>query len=122
MSKGLIVLLSLGVVVGFGSGFARLAHHGCRAGGGCDDRWSEHRRWGEGWGERERFERSNLAPVAQPPVAAPAAPVYIVVPSAPSAAPIVINGVPAAPGANVVVVPSTPAPAAAVPQPAPGPQ
>ena len=81
MRKGLIVLLSLGVVVGFGSGFARIAHRG----GGCHERWGNEYDGREGRYDRfdrydrnERFER-DPAPVAAPVAAAPA-PVYIVIP------------------------------------------
>lgn len=125
MRKGLIVLLSLGVVVGFGSGFARLAHRGsCHGGGGGYERWSYGGpRGGEG------FERNTPAPVAAPAPVQPQAPVYIVVPAAPSAAPIIINAAPAgaAAPANVVVIPAQlplPAPVApaAIPQPAPAAQ
>ena len=91
MRRGLIVLLSLGVVVGFGSGFARMAHHaGCHEG-----------RWGErfdgpssGYGRNDRFDRETPPPapaVAQPLPAV--APVYIVIPGQ---APIVVNNAPAA--------------------------
>jgi hypothetical protein len=124
MRKGLIVLLSLGVVVGFGSGFARLAHRGSCHGGGGYERWG----YGDTRGS-EGFERSTPAPVAAPAPVQQQAPVYIVVPAAPSAAPIIINaapGVPAAP-ANVVVIPAQPLPPApvapaAIPQPAPAAQ
>lgn len=115
MRKGLIVLLSLGVVVGFGSGFARLAHRG----GGCHERWS-NRYDGphDGYGRYDRFDRYERnaapAPVAAP-VAAPAAvapaPVYIVIPSSAAQAPVVINNAPSA-----VTAP------AAIPQPAPAAQ
>ena len=57
MRKGLIVLLSLGVFVGFGSGFARLAHRG----GGChSDRWGNRYdgpREGYGYGRDDREDR-----------------------------------------------------------------
>ncbi len=79
MHKGLIVLLSLGVVVGFGSGFSRLAHRG----GGCHERWSSRYDGPHvGYGRYDRFEPTP-APVA-------AAPVVIVIPAA-AAAPIVVN-------------------------------
>ncbi len=116
MRKGLIVLLSLGVVVGFGSGFARIAHRG----GGCHERWGNEYDGREGRYDRfdrydrnERFERGP-APVAAPVAAAPA-PVYIVIPQpAAQAAPIIVNG-----PAPLI----SPAPAAAAnPQPAPAAQ
>jgi hypothetical protein len=96
MRKGLIVLLSLGVVVGFGSGFARLAHRG----GGCHgDRWANRYdgpREGYGDGRDDRFDR-NPAPVAAPaPAAAGPAPVYIVIPAAAAQAPVIVNNAPAA--------------------------
>ncbi len=126
MRIGLIVLLSLGVVGGFGSGFARLAHRGgCHSGG--YERWSYGSyRDGEGFergGERfDRFDR-NAAPAAAVAPAPQQAPVYIVVPAAPSAAPIIINGAPAAAAQqpNVVVIPAQVAPVAPAgnPQPAP---
>ena len=62
MRKGLIVLLSLGVVVGFGSGLARMAHRGSCHGGGGHERWST----GDG------FERSNPAPAAPAAIPQPA--------------------------------------------------
>ena len=124
MRIGLIVLLSLGVVAGFGSGFARLAGHrgGCHSGGG--ERWgySSYRdgRDGEAFDRNERVAAPVAAPVPQQ------APVYIVIPAAPPAAPIIVNGAPAAPAApaNVVVVPAqvlqaAPVAPAAIPQPAP---
>lgn len=107
MRKGLIVLLTLGTVLGFGSGFARMAHY---RHGGCHERWSQY----DGYGRYDdRFDR-NAAPVAAPApvVAAPApAPVYIVLPSAAAQAPVIVNNAPAP-----VAVP------AAVPQPAPAAQ
>ena len=113
MRKGLIVLLSLGVLVGFGSGFARLAHRG----GGCQERWSNRYdgpRDGYGRFDRDdRYER-NAAPVAAPAAAPAPAPVYIVIPAAAAQAPIVVNNAPA----PFVV----PAPLAANPQPAPAAQ
>ncbi len=114
MRKGLIVLLSLGVVVGFGSGFAQLASRG----GGCNDRWS-NRYDGprEGHGRYDRYDRNDrydrsAAPAAAPAqVAAPAAaPIYIVIPAAAAQAPIVVNNAPAP--ATVVPV-AIPQPAAA---------
>ncbi|MBS1153653.1 MAG: hypothetical protein H6Q89_5351, partial [Myxococcaceae bacterium] len=84
MRKGLIVLLSVGVVVGFGSGFARMAHRG----GGCHERWSQRYdgpRDGYGYG---RYDREDRSPAPAPVAAAPAAaPVYIVIPAAAAAAP-----------------------------------
>ncbi len=108
MRKGLIVLLSFGVVAGFGSGFARLAHRGA---GGCHDRWSDRgydNRY-DGYGRYDRYDRyDRFAPpaVAAPAPAAPAAaPVYIVVPSAPAAAPVIVNNAPA----QVAPAPAPPA-------------
>jgi hypothetical protein len=112
MRKGLIVLFSVGTVLGFGSGFARLAHRGS-----CHERWSQHYEqggpgYGYGYGRFDRFDRT--APVAAPapaPVAAPApAPVYIVVPQAAPAAqaPVIVNNAPPTP-APVINVAPTPA-------------
>lgn len=115
MRKGLIVLLSLGVVVGFGSGFARIAHRG----GGCHERWGNRydgQNDGYGYGRYDRGDRfdRNAAPVAAPApaaVAAPAAaPVYIVIPAPAAQAPIIVNNAPA------------PVAPAAIPQPAPAAQ
>ena len=113
MRKGMIVLLSLGVLVGFGSGFARLAHRG----GGCQERWGNRYdgpREGYGYGRDDRDDRfDRAAPVvaapAPAPVAAPA-PVYIVIPAPAAQAPIVVNNAPA-PVAAPVATPQ-PAPAA----------
>jgi hypothetical protein len=125
MRRGfLIVLLSLGVIGGFSSGFRHLAGRGgCHAGG--HDRWGGYSSYRDGDSfdrERgERFERGP-APVAAPVQQTQQAPVYIIVPSAPASAPVIINGAPAAPApANVVVIPSQAAPAA-IPQPAPAAQ
>jgi hypothetical protein len=118
MRKGLIVLLSLGVVVGFGSGFARMAHRG----GGCHERWGNRYDGpndGYGYGRYDRgnrFER-NAAPVAAPvaapapaPAAAAPAPVYIVIPAPAAQAPVIVNNAPA-PAAAPAAIPQ-PAPAA----------
>lgn len=93
MRKGLIVLLGLGVVLGYGSAIARVAHHRH----GCQERWSESR-GDDSYG----CSRWNAPPVPGPtsvvvaPAAAPqaaAAPI-IVAPAAaapaPAAAPLVI--------------------------------
>lgn len=117
MRKGLIVLFSVGTVLGFGSGFARLAHRGS-----CHERWSQRYdngpdRSGYGYGRFDRFDRA--APVAAPapvPVAAPApAPVYIVVPQAAPAAqaPVIVNNAPAPAPAQAPVINVAPTPAAA---------
>src|SRR5689334_20711782 len=98
MHKGLIVLLSLGVVVGFGSGFARLAHHG----GGCHERWGSRydgRDDGRDDGRSDGYGRFDRGPAPAPApaaVAPAAAPVYIVIPLAAAQAPIVVNNAPPA--------------------------
>ncbi len=118
MRKGLIVLFSVGTVLGFGSGFARLAHRGS-----CHERWSQRydhgpERYGSGRYDRyDRYDRfDRAAPAAAPapaPAAAPqAAPVYIVVPSAPAAAPVIVNNAPA-PAQAAPIVNVAPAPVAA---------
>lgn len=102
MRKGLMVLLGMGVVFGYGSAFARLAHHrhGECHGGGWEGRWRGER----GEGPDSRFEVPAAAPA---PVAAPVAvPQTVVVPQAPAA--------PAAPAPLIVVVPVN---GAAAPQP-----
>ena len=62
MRIGLIVLLSLGVVGGFGSGFARLAHRGgCH--GGNYERWSSYRD-GEGFifMDTQNYDQMSISP------------------------------------------------------------
>lgn len=119
MHRIAIVLLSLGVIFGFGSGFASIArwkHHG-----GCD-RWPDrHASYESRWQHGEA-----QAPMATPPAAAAPAPapvVYVVMPQAQAAAPAPIIVQAAAPAAQptVVTVPSVvaaPTPVVAVPAPA----
>jgi hypothetical protein len=76
--RPLIVLLSLGVIFGFGSAFAQ-AHHRMHGGGGCHDRFGEHAQW------EERYE-PRFAPPAPAPLAAPQPQTVIVQPAAPAAA------------------------------------
>jgi hypothetical protein len=117
MRKGLIVLLSVGVLVGFGSGFARLAHRGY---GGCQEgRWAEGRGGYRGYyGERFQREAAPVAVAAAPAPAPAAGNVYIVLPQAAAAAPIVVNGAApaAAAPATVVIVPAASASAEAPPK------
>ncbi len=111
--RPLVVLLSLGVIFGFGSAFAS-AHHRMH-GGGCHDRWS-----GERFGERgpweERYE-PRFAPPAPAPVAAPQPQTVIVQPPAPAAA------APAPAPQIFVIMPgaAAPVPAQVVQAPAPVP-
>lgn len=116
MRKGLMVLLGLGVVFGYGSAFARLAHH---RHGECHGGWQERWHGERGDGPDSRFEVPAAAPAAAPAPAPVAAPQTVVVPQAPAApaapAPIIVvvpvNGA-AAPQPQMVVVPQ----AAAAPQ------
>ncbi len=114
----LVVLLSLGVVFGYGSAFASMRHrmHGCHDGGG---------HWGH-WEQSQRFEGPPPAPltVAAPPAPAPVSAPVIVAP-APAAAPapivmpqvfVVMPGA-ATPASTVVTAPPVvqQVPAASVP-------
>ncbi len=83
--RPLRVLLILGVIFGFGSGFAAVARH---HGGQC------HR-----WGDRDAY--SQLAP----PYAAPQAPVQQQQAPAAQSAPVVVQAPVAQPAPVIVVVP-----------------
>ncbi len=115
MRKGLMVLLGLGVVLGYGSAIARASHYRH----GCNERWSQ--RYDND--ERSRWNAPPPMPAAAPvvvtapaaPAVAPSGPV-IVAPQAaapaPAAAPLVIvipiNGQATAATPVVVPVPSVP--------------
>ncbi len=86
--RPLRVLLILGVIFGFGSGFAAVARH---HGGQC------HR-----WGDRDAY--SQLAPPYAAPQAPAAAPVQQQAPAAQSA-PVVVQAPVAQPAPVIVVVP-----------------
>ncbi len=84
--RPLMVLLSLGVVFGYGGAFASFRHHAyaheCNGGGG---RWGDHR-W-ERWEQRSERAPAAVAPVivqaaAPAPVSAPAVTpqVFIIMP------------------------------------------
>src|SRR5687768_5468622 len=75
-------LLVLGVIGGFGSGIARLAHgrhSSCDRGG--EGRWGDGHGWGGRWNRDEAYGHRNIAPVAPvapaAPVAAAPAPQYV---------------------------------------------
>jgi hypothetical protein len=108
----LSVFLGLGVLFGFGSGFASLAWH-ARHGGGWD-RGGCHGRHGD-WGEEGLRSAAPAAPQAQPQT-------VVVQPAAPAAAPapqvfIIMPG--AAPQAAVPVVAATPVATSPAPHQAP---
>ncbi len=120
MRKGLIVLLGAGVVFGYGSAFARMAHHrhGGDWRGGChssrwDDRTSDAR--GE---EGSRFNAPNTVVnnAPPPPAASPSNNIVVQAP-APAAAPqpliiVIPQGNQAGP--QTIVVPTQAAPAQVV--------
>jgi hypothetical protein len=132
MRRPLMVLLSLGVVFGFGSGFASVARH-LHGGGGCHA--GSHGQWGERWGDRDwrgsdelrRSEAPPAPPQAQPQAPAQAQPqIYFITPQAQAPAPVVVTQGAAQPQLQpIVVVPAaapTPAPAVVTPQVAPTPK
>lgn len=104
MRKGLIIVLGLGVVFGYGSAFARLAHRGhCMRGGPpCESRWDR------GDARSEVAPPAPFAPSNAPLVAPTQAPVVAPTVVAPAAAP-------ASPAPIIVVVPVNGAPAPAAP-------
>lgn len=119
MRRPLMFLLTLGVIFGFGSGFAQL--HRWRH-GGCNDwrdgRWSDAR-YGSDWRTARDFQPEVKAPAATPQT-------VVVQPSAPAAAPapqvfvIMPQGV-ATPQVVTVPVAATPAPGGNVAPPATAP-
>lgn len=124
MRRIAIVLLSLGVFLGYGSAIARASWHYRHGGGhGCHG-WSRYDR-----GAERDFER-RAAPAVSAPAPAPQVPQTVVVQSPPPAAPapvyIVVTPGAAPPGQTVVVQPqAAPAPSptpVAVPAPAANPQ
>jgi len=120
MRRGLIVLLSLGVVAGYGSAFGHMHHR-------MHDRWAAHRGECGSWSRYDEPVSVNTPAQAPAPVAAAPAPapvqqlpvmpqIIIVQPQAVPAAPAptVVVQQPAAPAQPTVVVqPPAPAPAAA---------
>ncbi len=122
MRKGLIVLLGAGVVFGYGSAFARMAHHHRGGGdwrGGChSSRWDD-RSFGARGEEPSRFNAPNTvvnnAPAA--PAASPSNNIVVQAP-APAAAPqpliiVIPQGNQAGPQTIVVPTQAVPAQAAA---------
>ncbi|MCU0695149.1 MAG: hypothetical protein MUC96_01320 [Myxococcaceae bacterium] len=108
MRYALMAVLAMGVVGGYGSAFARMAHHargGCHGGASWNGGgWHDAR-----WREAGRFEE----PVVK---AAPApAPVVVQAPAAPAPQIVVImpGATPAAAPQTVVVPAVAPAPSAA---------
>jgi hypothetical protein len=106
MRRPLIVLLGLGVLLGYGSAFGHLRHrwhHGGYGEGSCD-------RWSQRYDEPAPVVTAPMpaptpAPAVTPAVQQPVVPQIIIV--QPQAAP-------AAPAPTVVVQPSAPAPSAPV--------
>ena len=123
MRKGLIVLLGLGVVAGYGSALGSFARHR----GACHGRWDEGQYGYAPHWQRGPLPQPQVAPAQAAPapvvVPAPAAPaqqqqvtpqIIIVQPSAPAAAPPTVVVQPSSP----VVVPAAPAVPAAKAEPA----
>ena len=129
MRRGLIFLLSCGVIFGYGGAIASARWH--HQHGGCEGRWERgqyddrfhHGPWGHpGYGSGEdRFGDERFAPPAPAAAPAPAPQTVVVSPAAaaPAPAPQIFVIMPGAQGqpypvpAQVVVQPQTTTPAAA---------
>jgi|CXWL01.1.fsa_nt_gi hypothetical protein len=112
MRKGLMVLLGLGVVLGYGSAIARVGHYR----NGCHERWNESRRYDASERSRWNAPPAPLAVAPSAPAPAPAAaPLVIVIPingMSQPASPVVVP----MPTLAVVPVPATSASPSVGPQ------
>ncbi len=106
--RALIVLLSFGVLFGYGSSFASARWH-MRQHAECEhSRWSERARWDDRFGDRFAEPRVAPAPTIAPqqpqtvivqspaPAAAPAPQIFVIMPGATSPVPAQLVQAPAA--------------------------